>query len=597
LDFLSVLLDIRQTMIAADTSNIEALLRGPGDRWLHFTRPTRVVRADHPAAVLPVVAAIEHAARDRGAHVVGFLTYEAGRAFELSVHPSPADLPLAWFAIFDAPPTEIDHVSYWCSHDRDRYTLGSLTPTVGRVEFERAFELIKKHIADGDTYQVNYTFRLAGTFVGDPRALFADLVASQEGRYAAFIRTGQLVICSASPELFFSRTGRQLIARPMKGTTRRGRTLSEDRERRDALHASPKERAENIMIVDMMRNDIGKVAAVGTVTVPELLTVERYPTVWQMTSSVSADTEAPLDEIFKALHPSASVTGAPKVRTMEIVRELELEPRGVYTGAVGYVAPGGDARFNVAIRTAIVDEKQRTVSFGVGSGIVWDSNATAEYDECLLKGCVLGRAAPAFDLLETLRWTPDEEFYLLERHLVRLQESAEYFDFRCDLDAVRRDLATALSGCGRPSRVRMLLDRTGRVSVQVTPLAPRPEPIQAALAEGPVRQGDVFLYHKTTNRAVYENALRPGADEVILWNERGEVTESTIANVVVERDDARVTPPVACGLLAGTFRAELLARGDIREAVVTIDALRAARRFWLINSVQGWREAVLLEPA
>ena len=582
-------------MAAHGTPDVEAFLRGPGAGWLHFTRPSRVVQAHQPAHVRPVVAAVERAAQDRQAHIVGFLTYEAGSAFELPAHQSSADLPLAWFATFDAPPAPIDHVSDWCSRDRDRYTLGRLTPTVDRFQFERAFDLIKKHIADGDTYQVNYTFRLEGSFAGDPRGLFADLVASQEGRYAAFIRMGQRVICSASPELFFSRTGRRLIARPMKGTVRRGRTLAEDRERRKALHASPKERAENVMIVDMMRNDIGKVAVVGTVAVPELLALERYPTVWQMTSSVTAETDAPLEQIFSALHPSASVTGAPKVRTMEILRDLEPEARGVYTGAVGYVAPGGDAQFNVAIRTAVVDEGQGTVSFGVGSGIVWDSSATAEYDECLLKGAILGRAAPAFDLLETMRWTPGEGFFLLERHLIRLQESAEYFDFRCEPDAVREALSKAISGADGPLRVRMLLDRGGRLSVQVTPLAGKHEPVRAALADTPVTQDEVFLYHKTTNRAVYEEARKPGADDVILWNVRGEITESTIANVVVERDQGRVTPPVGCGLLAGTFRAELLARGDIREAVVSIDELRAAPRFWLINSVQGWRAAALAD--
>ena len=298
-------------MAARDTANIEALLRGPGGRWLHFVRPSHVAQTHQAAQVRELLAAVERTAQDGQTHAVGFLTYEAGGAFELPVHPSPAGLPLAWFATFDEPPASIDRVSDWCSRDRDRYTLGPLAPTVDRLQFERAFDRVKQHIGDGDSYQVNYTFRLEGTFAGDPRSLFLDLVASQEGRYAAFIRMGQVVICSASPELFFSRTGRQLVARPMKGTVRRGRTLAEDRERCDALRSSPKERAENVMIVDMMRNDIGRVAVVGTVAVPELLALERYPTVWQMTSSVTAETDAPLDQIFDALHPSASVTGAP----------------------------------------------------------------------------------------------------------------------------------------------------------------------------------------------------------------------------------------------------------------------------------------------
>jgi para-aminobenzoate synthetase / 4-amino-4-deoxychorismate lyase len=555
------------------------------------------------ASVSYTIATVEQLTRAGSAWAVGFVSYEAGAAYGLRVH-RPRELPLAWFAIFDRHPQRFDHLSQWCpEHAAPSPILGPMRPTVTRDAFERAFNRIKEHIAAGDTYQANYTFRLEGQLSGESRELFARLVRSQRGRYAAFIRTGDLVICSASPELFFRREGRGLIARPMKGTARRGRTLAEDRTLRDRLRASPKERAENVMIVDMMRNDLGRIAAVGTVSVPELFTVERYPTLWQMTSDVAAETDASLDRVFAALHPSASVTGAPKVRTLEILADLEPEPRGIYTGAIGYVAPGGDAQFNVAIRTAVVDEAQGRVSFGVGSGIVWDSSAEAEYEECLLKGAVLGRSIPEFQLLETLRWSTADGFYLLERHLHRMRESAEYFEFVYDEPRIRAELAGAVAGATGPStalggaslRVRLRVSSSGAASVECAPVQVSAGPVRLRLSAAPVSPDDVFLYHKTTNRAVYDRARRNGADDVCLWNDRGEITESTIANIVVELSSGvRVTPPVDCGLLAGTFRAELLERGEIAECVVRVEELSSASGVWLINSVHGWRPASLV---
>ncbi len=335
-----------------------------------------------------------------------FVSYEAGAAFGLSVSSGRRTLPLVWFALFEpSAVTELQDPP--CGSG---YELGSVRPSVDRQAFESAFARVRHHLLEGDTYQVNYTFRMEGVFSGHADALFVDLAMAQEGRYSTFLDLGDLAICSASPELFFERTGSELVTRPMKGTAPRGRTLEEDRCQAAALHASAKQRAENVMIVDMMRNDLGRVALPGSVNVPALLTVERYPNVWQMTSTVTARTTADtrLSQVITALHPSASVTGAPKVRTMEIVRELEGHPRGVYTGAIGHVRPDGSARFTVAIRTAVVDRVGGRVEFGVGSGIVWDSVAGDEYDECLLKGSVLGRRPRPFELLETMRWTPAE---------------------------------------------------------------------------------------------------------------------------------------------------------------------------------------------
>jgi para-aminobenzoate synthetase/4-amino-4-deoxychorismate lyase len=468
-----------------------------------------------------------------------------------------------------------------------------MTATVDRPAFNRAFARIKRHIADGDTYQVNYTFRLDGDFAGDPRALFADLVDAQRPASGIYLRFGSIAICSASPELFFSRTGTLLTAKPMKGTARRGPNMAADLARRDRLLASPKERAENIMIVDMMRNDIGRVAEPGSVSVPALLSVERYPTLWQMTSTVTGTSRAPLADVFAALYPSASVTGAPKVRTMEILAELEQGPRGVYTGAIGRIAPGGDARFNVAIRTAVIDLERGRLSYGIGSGIVWDSDESAEYDECLLKAAILQPPRPAFELLETIRWTPADGFFLLSRHLDRLSDAASYFGYDYRPDAIREALDKGVSASLVALRVRLLVSPDGSARIETHPLAPAP-PATIGFAAAPIDPEDPFLFHKTTNRMVYERAARAGLDDVILWNSAGHVTESTIANVVADLDGARVTPPIECGLLPGTFRAELLARGEVVERVVTREELRRARRIWLINSVQGWRPATLV---
>ena len=584
-------MDYGFTVLDIDPHFVEAVVQAIDGTWLHFERPSRIVQTTDASRVGYTISDVEDLT-STGASAVGFLTYEAGGAFGLRVREA-RELPLAWFAIFETSPVRLDRLSKWAQRGSGPARLGALTPTMTADDFQAAFDRIKAHIADGDTYQANYTFRVDALFSGNVRQLFAEIVRSQGGQYSAFVQAGELAICSASPELFFRRVGQQLTTRPMKGTARRGRTLQEDAVQRDGLRASAKECAENVMIVDMMRNDLGRVARVGTISVPELLTVERYPTVWQMTSQVTAETDASLAQIVAALHPSASVTGAPKVRTMEILADLEREPRGVYTGAIGYVAPGGDAQFNVAIRTAVVDLRRQRLSFGIGSGIVWDSSAAGEYDECLLKAAVLSGVAPEFELLETMRWSPAEGFYLLERHLRRMAESAEYFGFAFDASRVADSLGRSVSGASGSLRVRLRVASTGAPAADCSPLQLQTAPVRVKLAVSPVSRNDVFLYHKTTNRAVYEQARLADADDVLLWNGEGELTESTIANLVLELDGMMVTPPVACGLLAGTLRGELLDRGEIGERIVGIDDLRRANRLWLINSVQGWRPATL----
>lgn len=571
---------------------IEALVQiDDGSGWLHLTNPVRLITADRPDEVAESLRQVDAAARAQRRYAAGFVRYEAGEAFGLDVHHGSGEMPLVWFALFDSATLRVTPPERSAP-----YHLGEIKPSIDPRTFREGVDRIRASIADGETYQVNYTWRLRGAFTGDAVSFFADLCAAQRGRYGALLRTGRFTIASASPELFFSRDAGRIVARPMKGTTARGRFPAEDRRSAARLRRSAKERAENIMVVDMVRNDIGRIAAIGSVEVPELYTLEPYPNVWQMTSTITARTNASLDEIFAATFPSASVTGAPKHRTMQIIAALEQDPRGVYSGAVGVVGPEGAARFNVAIRTAVIDEASGDLAFGVGSGITWDSNRDEEYEECLLKASVLGRRPESFELLETIRWTPGEGWFLLERHLERLRESAEYFGFRCSPGAVSDALARVVAAADRALRVRLLLAEDGTLRVEQSPLEPSSGVICVGLADAPIDSSDVFLFHKTTRRARYDQARSSRFDDVILWNAERQVTESTIANIVVEIGGRRVTPPVECGLLAGTLRAELLASGEIVEAPIAIDQLAAAPRFWLINSVRGWCPA-LLAPA
>jgi len=358
------------------------------------------------------------------------------------------------------------------------------------------------------------------------------------------------------------------------------------------------------MIVDMVRNDMGRIAVVGSVDVTRLYDVERYPTVWQMTSTVQARTHASLPELMRALFPCASITGAPKPRTMQIIAELETTPRGVYTGAIGFMAPGPRAQFNVAIRTVVLDRATGQAEYGVGGGILWDSESAAEYEECRIKAQVLTRRSPDFALLETLLWTPEDGYFLLSRHLSRLRDSAEYFGIPLDLDRVRKLLDREASRfAGRPHRMRLLVAGDGLPVCECMPWpAPgdaahdRNGPVRLRFAREPIDAADPFMFHKTTSRAVYE-AARAGvtdADDVLLWNVRGEVTETSIANIVVAVDNTLVTPPVSCGLLAGTFRAWLLERHEVEERVIMRSDLTPETRMYVVNSVRGRREARLV---
>lgn len=557
--------------------------------WLTFRDPVDLLSADRPENVLPVLEAIEKAV-NTGLHAAGFVSYEAAPGLDsaFTTH-CLSHLPLVWFGLFrhaeDAKP--LQHPS------AASFTLGDFQPSVTAHEYGESISRIKQYLEKGDTYQVNYTFRLRAPFEGDPFHLFSHLCRTQHAEYCAFIDAGDFALCSASPELFFSLNGNELVSRPMKGTSKRGLTFEQDRAFANTLRQSEKERAENVMIVDMVRNDMGRIAKPGTVLVPHLFDIERYPTVLQMTSTVTCTTLASFVDIFNALFPCASITGAPKIRTMQIIRKLEGEPRGVYTGCIGYLSPERRARFNVAIRTVTVVKSDGIAEYGVGGGIVWDSNTRNEYEECRIKARILVTEAREFELLESLLYEGGKGYFLLDQHMERLMRSAEYFGFTVELESARRHLIQEEKSFGTMDhKIRLRVSRAGEIFIDAVKLPndPVPAPFRLAFATNPINSEDPFLYHKTTNRTVYEKARASvqGVDDVLLWNERAEVTESTIANIVIERAGELVTPRVESGLLPGVFREWLLERGEIREDIVSIEEVKNAEKVYLINSVRRW---------
>ena len=570
-----------------------------------LTDPVGVVEAMRPDEVLPALAAAQ-AATARGLWVAGFVAYEAAPGFDpalvirsRSARDPFARLPLAWFAMFQRredsslpEPREvrIDPAEAW-------------QPSVTRAAYDDAIARIREQIAAGQTYQINYTLRLRSQIHGNERGLYRDLCFAQRGAHAAYLSLGRYRICSASPELFFRVDGSTITVRPMKGTAPRGRWPAEDRAQAEHLVASTKDRAENAMIVDLLRNDLGRIAETGSVRAAQVFAPERYETVWQLTSTVTAQLAAGIGvpEVFRALFPSGSITGAPKVRSMELISELEDAPRNVYCGAVGFMAPAGadgpSASFNVAIRTVLLDSETGAAEYGVGGGITWDSVAGAEYDETVAKARVLAARRPPFDLLETMRRDPGHPIHELAEHLARLAGSAEYFGFRVDLDALSAALERAGAEGDKPVRIRVRLPRDGRFQIAVSHLDTAQDgrvPIE--IDDVPVNPADPFLFHKTTLRTMYEEAAarHPEAADVILVNPDGEVTESTIANLAVQIKGAWYTPPLSSGLLPGTGRAALLASGELAERAITIEELRAASAVELISSTRGRRRARLL---
>ncbi|HEX5930836.1 MAG TPA: aminodeoxychorismate synthase component I, partial [Methyloceanibacter sp.] len=484
--------------------------------------------------------------------------------------------------------------------------ISDLTLSWTRDDYDRAFAKVRDYIAAGDVYQINLTLKYRFAFASDPVALYAALRRQQRVAYGALIHTGELDVLSLSPELFFRREGKHISTRPMKGTAQRGRTPREDARLKTWLAVDEKQRAENLMIVDLLRNDLGRVAKIGSVEVTDLFTVETYRSVHQMTSGITAElrSDMGLKDLLRALFPCGSVTGAPKVHAMEIIRELEAEPRGVYTGAIGHIAPSGDAQFNVAIRTVVLAGAKGEM--GIGSGIVADSKAESEFDECLLKAHFLTKFDAPFELIETLRFEHAQGFHLLERHLARLQSSAAHFGYPFSRDAVIAALDAEAARVETPvALVRLLLAEDGAITVTSSAITlPTKDTVwRFVISDRRLDEKDAFFYHKTTRRDFYEREMERqkalnACDEVVFLNSKGELTEGTRTNLFVELDGRLFTPALACGLLPGTLREELLdlPRAAASEAILTPQDLLAADRIYLGNSVRGLVRAELIGP-
>jgi para-aminobenzoate synthetase/4-amino-4-deoxychorismate lyase len=541
-----------------------------------FSEPEAVITADIPDQV-PAALATLQTALDQGRHVAGWLGYELGYALEPRLACPDTSGPLLRLGVFGAPGAEASTI-------QGRAYAGPLRPEWNASDYQRRFARVKDYIAAGDVYQANLSFRARFAFAGEPRALYEQLLLQSGAAHCAYVDMfgkGPRIL-SLSPELFFDLAGDgRITMRPMKGTAPRG---GDDDEARAALAASEKDRAENLMIVDMIRNDLSRIAQAGSVEVSGLFEVETYPTLHTMVSTVTAKKrrEAGAADILRALFPCGSVTGAPKIRAMEILRELETTPRGAYCGAIGVFAPDGSARFNVAIRTLTVWGDQGEL--GIGGGVVQDSRAQSEYAECLLKARFFEVARRPLELIETLRW--EDGFSRLPPHLARMESSARVFGLPFDRDAAIGALEKSVARRHGPLRVRLTLNEDGEHEARADDLPFNPPHWTYAISPQRTDSGDLFLRHKTSWRDLYENEVkRLGTDEVVFTNERGELTEGARSNIFIARDNILLTPPLDAGVLDGRLRAELIAQGKARESRLMPDDLKGEVYFG--NSLRG----------
>jgi para-aminobenzoate synthetase/4-amino-4-deoxychorismate lyase len=537
-----------------------------------FRAPLGLITAARAEEVPAALVAVE-AALAQGRHVAGWLGYELGYALEPRLGEGAG--PLLRLGVFGAPVPEAPAVG-------GQAYAGPLHPEWDGAAYAARFARVKDYIAAGDIYQANLSFRARFAFAGQPLALYEQLRDASGAAHCGFVDDGERQILSLSPELFFDLDARgKITARPMKGTAARG---GDDAVERDALAASPKNRAENLMIVDLIRNDLSRIAQQGSVEVSDLFKVESYPTLHTMVSTVTAQKRksAGLADILRALFPCGSVTGAPKIRAMEILRELEASPRGAYCGAIGYFAPDGSARFNVAIRTLTIRDGKGEL--GIGGGVVQDSDADGEYAECLLKARFFEAPRKPLELIETLRW--ESGFVRLESHLARLQNSARVFGLVFDPTAAMEALEQAVAGRAGTSRVRLTLNEAGLHYATAHDLPANPAHWTYAVSPQRTDSRDVLLRHKTSWRDLYEDEVkRLGTDEVVFCNQRGELTEGARSNIFIQRGGVLLTPPLDAGVLEGRLRAELIAQGRAQEAVLTPDDLIG--EVWFGNSLRG----------
>ncbi|MTI17659.1 aminodeoxychorismate synthase component I [Rhodobacteraceae bacterium RKSG542] len=572
-----------------------------------FVKPVEILQCDQLVDAKSFLQQLEQR-RKAGFYLAGYFAYEFGYAFESKLEKrwkNTSDTPLAWFGVYESY-SELDsnEEAAWLNAQAKAPYSASLNCQnfdLDKAQYDAAFLKTQQHLAKGDIYQINLTVRAEISNAGDPASLFSHLLFHQPVEYGALLHTGARHILSISPELFLRKQGRKITTKPMKGTAKRGRTAYEDQEVARWLAADEKSRAENTMILDLMRNDLSRISKAGSVRVPAHCAVETYRSIFQMTSTVTAELEddVELPEIMEELFPCGSITGAPKLWAMEIIDNLEASERGVYTGSIGFIDPNGDFCFNVAIRTLVLDENGNGLA-GTGSGVVYDSGSAPEYEECKLKLQFLSEKSGPFRLFETMAWNANDGYVLLERHIARLEDSARYFNYPFSLGDTQSLLLDAAETFEGPRRVRLSLSHQGELELEHFAL---PESDgkrwNIAIAGETIHSNDRFLFHKTTKRSFYDESLKhyrssTGCDEVIFLNENGFVCEGSFTNLFVEVEGTLLTPALHHGLLPGTFRAGLLEHGLAEEADLRPEDLINADAIYVGNSVRGLIECQLI---
>ena len=577
-------------------------------KWMELLEPVGEITTYRIDEVVAALQTTCQRTSNEGLYAAGYVSYEAAPAFDenFKVHSSIPTQALAAFGLFKTIQEyqSLDELAadrgYTCDGERNAlYSTSACIPDMDAASYIEKISSIKDSIFRGDTYQVNFTFRLDSFFSGDSFAWFLDIAKKNPGDYCFYIECEESAICSFSPELFFRKQQKQITLKPMKGSAIRNPETDDDTCA--ALRADPKNRAENLMIVDMIRNDAGRIADTGTVEVPRLFETEIYPTIIQMTSTVTARTQAGIPELFSALFPCASITGAPKIRSMDIIRDLENSPRGIYTGAAGFITPDQDCVFNVAIRTAHIDKKRFTASYGTGSGIVWDSKPEDEWEECMAKTAILKNGTDFFVFESML--LENGNYFLQNGHLSRMMRACDFFRLPYNEEHKKETagllVRTALDHPQGSYKVRIKFDGQS-VSIDCDPISSLNTPCTLLLSGTRVEPDDPFLRHKTNRRRHIDSALEsvkelsvPNATDVILINSREELTETSRANIVLEIDGQKFTPHHSSGLLPGVFREELLENGTVKEMILHPSDLLRSQKVYIINSVRKWIECTV----
>ena len=568
-------------------------------RSLYFYNPVKIIKLDDPSNIKIFFYELEVLAHEY--YVAGFFSYELGyyleEAFNYKIDTS---FPYALFCAFDQP-VIFDHRenkftsgNLDISHEPSPYKIENLRMNISKEEYIENINKIRDYIHKGDIYQANYTLKYYFDFSGSSQQLYMDLKSKQNVAYNVYAKFGETTIVSLTPELFFTKKGNIIQVKPMKGTYKRGRNIFEDREYGQFLKNDEKNRSENLMIVDLLRNDIGKISRKGSVNVTTLFDVEKYNTLFQMTSTIESKLEENISlyKLFKSIFPSGSVTGAPKIRSMERIFDLEKDERKIYTGSLGFFEPNGNAIFNVAIRTILIHKTK--AEMGIGGGIIYDSTPEDEFLECKLKAQFLTKKSyNEFCFIETILF--DKNFRNLNLHIARLKESAEYFDYKLNdtefLLKLNQIVPSLIDG---KYKVRVLLNKSGEIQITYTKIKDIKLDYNITISDYRTDSNNIFLYHKTTNRELYTKEFtrvrEDGYFDIIFLNEKDEVTEGSITNIYIKKNKIIFTPPIECGLLNGTIRRNMIKKNNVQEKILTLEDIYSADIIYISNAIIGLKK-------